>query len=336
MGIEWLILIPWAIITVWWHISLIYYLKHREPKTETSNFGIKILTRGDCPKTIANAVNYCKKTPLVVSRKPLEIENCVILPSNFQSKAKYKGEQLEWARRNYLFDYTLYLDEDSLCDFTAIPDADMVQFQEVPYSDNPIIAAIEAHRIGFQIEQAIFERTTPLYLWGGGFAVKKWLEDKITWDRMSITEDTGFVFSINEPYKFVYSKKKIKNQAPLRIFDLIRQRRRWTSGTYGDAKNLKNKLKKVFVYFRTINWGIWPISTLTISVLFWDQYPWIASLPLLQAFIWSGVGAKQMGLSGWQCLFAVLFAPIAAYLHSFGATLALFKPYKDFLTTPKK
>jgi hypothetical protein len=302
----------------------------------TKEFGIKILTLGKEVEVLKKTVSYCKKKPLIISANPVDIPGAEVkvVPKDFKCQAKFKGKDLEWGRRNHPFEYTLYLDEDSLCDFEEIPVADIVQFQEVPTAKNLFIAAIEAYRIGFQIEQAIFEKTGPLHLWGGGFAIKRWLEDKITWDRISITEDTGFIFSINIPYEFKFSKKKIYSQAPLRIRDLIKQRWRWASGTYLDARYLQNKPRKIFVYIRNLNWGLWILYSNLMPVIFMINY-WFTIPMLLQAMIWSAVGARIMKLSWYQSIIAILIAPITSYIHSAGAFLALFKRQKEFKVTPK-
>jgi hypothetical protein len=324
-------------MVVWWYVALTYYLFwHKESTDLTKEFGIKILTLGKEVEVLKKTVSYCKKKPLIISANPVDIPGAEVkvVPKDFKCQAKFKGKDLEWGRRNHPFEYTLYLDEDSLCDFEEIPVADIVQFQEVPTAKNLFIAAIEAHRIGFQIEQAFFEKTGPLHLWGGGFAIKRWLEDKITWDRMSITEDTGFIFSINIPYKFKFSKKKIYNQAPLRIKDLIKQRWRWASGTLHDAKYLQSKIRKAFVYFRTLNWGLWIIYVTLLPIIFPIGY--LFTLPMfIQAMIWSAVGARIMRLNIPQSIVVILIAPIAVYIHSLGTFLALFKRQKEFKVTPK-
>ena len=329
------IFIPWLVVTIWWYIGLLLYLLHKENLITTTNFGVKILTLGKDEKVLRRTVWCCQeKEPLIITRSHVSLPNSKVMPADFESKAKFKGQQLEWARKEYPYDYTLYLDEDSMCLFDKIPEGDIVQFREIPVSNNLLINIIEAHRIGFQIEQVLFEKTGPLYLWGGGFAVKRWLEDKVTWDRESITEDTGFVFSIREPYVFEYSKKPIYDQAPLKIRDLLRQRHRWASGTLQDVKYLKNPWRKAFIYFRTINWGLWIVYATLIPIVY-ALNPWLIVPFLVQTAIWSGVGAKLMKFNWWRSILTVLLAPLASYIHSFGALMAVFHPQKRFITTPK-
>lgn len=332
----WLIIfVPWAIITLWWWVSLVYYLKHKEPLGATSDFGIKILTVGKDLKTLQATVRRCPKEPLVISKNHVDVPNSKTSPPGFKAKAQYKGKDLEWARQEHPCYYTLYLDEDSQCGlWESIPNATMVQFKEVPYG-SWLVEMVEAHRIGFQVEQALFEKTKPLYLWGGGFAVKQWLEDKITWDRYSITEDTGFVFSIDEPYDFRFTKQEIYNKAPLNLKDLVFQRWRWASGTYHDARNIKNPWRKAFVYFRTFTWGGWVIYATLIPVVF-ALNPLLVLPFVAQAMVWSLVGSRLMHQRWYTTIAVTLLAPLASYINSIGATLALFCPVKGFRVTPKE
>lgn len=335
--IGFMILVPWGLLVVWWYVALVYYVFfHREAAHNTDDFGIKILTTGDDSEVLEKTVSYCEREPLVISRKPVSISrgDLKVLPEGFECAAQFKGEQLEWARRELPQPYTLYLDEDSLCNFSEIPAADLVQFQEVPHSKKVLIASIEAHRIGFQIEQAFFEKTGPLYLWGGGFAVSNKLEQVTTWDRPSITEDTAFVFSLKQPYSFKFSKKKIDAQAPLTIKDLIRQRWRWASGTFDDLKYLDgHPWRRAWVNFRQLNWGLWPIYSLIPFVL--GLPLWISILPLLQSGVWTALGAKIIGLSWQRTVIAVVLTPVTAYVHSIGCTLALLERQFMFARTPK-
>lgn len=330
----WIILIPWVIITIWWYVGLILYLRHKESLNKTTDFGIKILTLGENESVLRRTVECCSKEPTIITRRFLDLPNSKLPPSDFKCQAKFKGKDLEWARREHPHNYTLYLDEDSLCSLREIPDADIVQFREVSSSDSLLVTAAEAHRLGFQVEQVIFEKVKPLYLWGGGFAVKRWLEDKTTWDRESITEDTGFLFSITDDYSFRYSKQPIYSRGPRNIKDLIFQRWRWASGIYQDTRYLENNWLKVFVYFRIINWGLWTIYTPVISIFFVGFCPWLI-LPAIQAMVWSGTGVRLMGLNWQRSVVSVLLAPIAAYIHSLGALLALFYRQKRFRVTPK-
>lgn len=110
-----------------------------------------------------------------------------VVSDGFTCKATRKARAIEWARLNVNCDqqFVLYLDEDTVVrEFHGLPDTDIVQLSERPIrSDGWIPYLAEMFRMGFQIEMRTFPRFKyPLYAWGGGFAVKKSLEDEITWD----------------------------------------------------------------------------------------------------------------------------------------------------------
>lgn len=331
-----LVLAPWAVMTAWWYVALFYYLfLHREAASSTDRFAVKVLTTGDDAAVLATTLSYCSRVPQVISRRPVRLPrgDLKVMPSSFTCTARYKAQQLEWARRLYPAERTLYLDEDSLFGWHEIPKGDIVQFQELPVSGHPLIRAMEAYRMGFQLEQALFERTGPLYLWGGGVAIAGDLENETTWDRPSITEDTAFVFAVRRPYRFIYSKRQVYAQAPLTIGALVQQRWRWASGTYHDARYLGPGLRKVFVYFRTVQWGLWPVGMLAPLFL---GLPWWISLSLgLQAAVWSFAGTRQMRLSWIQTIVVVALTPVSSCIHSLGSSLALISPKKTFTRTPK-
>jgi cellulose synthase/poly-beta-1,6-N-acetylglucosamine synthase-like glycosyltransferase len=198
-----------------------------------------------------------------------------------------------------------------------------------------LIGAIEAYRIGFQLEQALFEKFPPLFLWGGGVAIKQQLEDEITWDRSGITKDTAFIFSIRRPYTFKYSKHQIQAEAPLTVKDLIKQRWRWASGTYHDIRYLRIGLRKILVYFRIAQWSLWPLYAFAVP-LFLALPLWVPILITFQSMVWSFAGTRIMKLPWHRTAIAVLITPIASFFHSIGATLALVKLQKKFLRTPKQ
>ncbi len=332
-----LIFIPWAVVTVVWYLCIIYRVFfHKEEKEKTRDFGIKILTIGDNPKILKKTIHACPVPPKVISRVKTGLPGTNVMPSDFTSLAQYKGQQMEWARLQHPYGYTVYLDEDSIfsAGVTEIPEADIVQFNEVPITKNRFIGAIEAHRIGFQAEQVAFEKIKPFYLWGGGFAIKRNLEDRVTWNRESITEDTAFMFLVPNGAKYKFSKIRVYNQAPPNLRALIKQRRRWASGAIEDVKYHPDWKYRVWIVFRSINWGMWPLLV-PVSVLIATNHI-IFILPLIQTMIWSFVGARIMQQSLFRTVFSVAVAPIAGLFHSMGAFMALISQTKTFDVTPKE
>lgn len=333
-----IILISWAIVTIWWYYGIFCYFTNKEGAT-TKSFGIKILTTGENEKMVKETKElcerYCNKSPKIISRKKMKTTLSEVLPEDFQSKANFKGEQLEWSRKEHPMENTLYLDEDSEFYHDRIPVADIVQFQEIPQTENIMIAVIEASRIGFQIEQAAFAKTKPCYLWGGGFSVKKKIESNTTWNRASITEDTAFLYSIKKKFNYVFSKKEIYSQAPLTLIDLLKQRRRWTSGVFSDLKLIKNKKLKMIIIFRILNWAVLPLH-IPFAIIMWDVNPLISVLFVSQTMIWAGVGGRIMGYNWADSFVIMLLSPIVSLFHCLGALWGLFYPVKSFRITPKE
>lgn len=64
------------------------------------------------------------------------------------------------------------------------------------------------------------------------------VEQKVTWDVESITEDTSFAWraaEINDGISFTVVNEEFYNQSPPSIMALLKQRRRWASGTIKDS-----------------------------------------------------------------------------------------------------
>lgn len=183
----------------------------------------------------------------VVAERDVDVEEATVhvVPEAFDCRATNKGRAVEWARRNVDCDaeYVLYLDEDTIATgLTGLPDADVVQFTEKPiYTGSRLSYLCAVFRVGYQFEQLGFHRLRyPLYAWGGGFAVRHDIEAELGWDVTTITEDTNFVWRAavarGIDYRLVTSR--FRNQAPPSIRALIKQRRRWVSGTVADGRLL--------------------------------------------------------------------------------------------------
>ena len=348
-GMEWglLILFPWIVTTVWWYIALFYYYHHSQKThkntSTTRDFTIKILTLGRevevLKTTVEHCINYCNKNPLIITKRKIQElseANVKVVPEEFECEAKWKGRDLEWARINQPpeNEYTLFLDEDSLPQFKEIPtDADIIQFQEVPIAQNLIIETIETFRIGLTIpEFSLYEKTSPLTLWGGGIVITKRLEDQITWNRESITEDNAFAFAListSAKYRYKFSREKIITKAPLRIKDLLRQRWRWASGVINDLKYLHKKKIKAFIIVKLLSGTIYILLPLMIL------QGYIGIFPIIQAMICTGIGSAILKIPLKRTFILIILAPLAAYIHYLPSVIALLKRKKEFNATPK-
>ena len=287
----------------------------------------------------------------VIAEAPIEIDGASVhvVPEEFECAATNKGRAVEWARQNVpcTKEYVLYLDEDTIVtEFIGLPDADVVQFTEKPlYTGSRITYLCEVFRVGYQFEQFAFHRLRyPLYAWGGGVAIRKSLEDEITWDRPTITEDTNFIWKAAEArgVTFAVLDTRFRNQAPPSVRSMLKQRRRWISGTLADGHLLPLTYRPLY-YTRIVAWAFSPLVPLLIlaATLFPGTAPSmeyyqlfsIALFGILFVYMFLGaIGYRKHPLL-WP-IYLVL-TPLAFVPHSIGALWGLVRPVTTFEVTEK-
>lgn len=287
----------------------------------------------------------------VVAEEPIDVSGATvhIIPEEFSCTASYKGRALEWARRTVPCEreYVLYLDEDTLVNnFTGLPDADIVQFTELPlYTGSLLSYLCEVFRIGYQYEQRIFNRLRfPLYVWGGGLAIRHSLEQEITWDRPSITEDTAFVWvavtSVGASFEIVDAL--FRNQAPPTLIELLKQRRRWMSGTREDATILPTTYR-LLIQTRAVVWGFAPIIV-TLAGGTAISPDTTAAIPFSRVLLFAlflflhlitAVGASLYGFDAVRLVVAVALTYPIVVLNTIGALWGFVSPISQFSTTRK-
>ncbi|HET7322952.1 MAG TPA: glycosyltransferase family 2 protein, partial [Halococcus sp.] len=205
--ILWIIVLLSICSISYWTYLLVFVARDYEfPPAEhdPSSVQVRLLTV-DSPHIVQKSINAIPETITdrhVIAERPMKIEGATVhvVPDTFECEAIRKGRALEWARQNIPCEkeYILYLDEDSLMtDFSGIPDGDVIQFRERPRRSQSWLSYLaEIFRMGFQIEQRAFPSlSVPLYAWGGGIAVRNELEDRITWERSTMIEDTTFIWN---------------------------------------------------------------------------------------------------------------------------------------------
>lgn len=288
----------------------------------------------------------------VIAEAPIEIDGATVhvVPEAFSCSATHKGRALEWARRNVPCDreYILFLDEDTIVpSLTGLPDADVVQFTELPmYTGSILTYLCEVFRIGYQYEQRSFARFRfPLYVWGGGLAIRRSLQAEVTWDRRSITEDTAFVWSAASRIEDLTTRvvdAKFRNQAPASVAGMIRQRRRWMSGTRADARLLPLRYR-VLVGTRAVVWALSPVIVLVAAVatlvpapVFLGEYQelMVLSLFLFLHYV-TVVGASVYGFGFTSLFVAVVLTVPTVLLNTIGALWGFVFPTRQFFVTEK-
>ena len=232
----WVALLLYAFSVSWWLFEVVVlsrgWNRHGDDNWEDSDIQVRILTIGSeaVVQATVNSVPSTIDDIRVIAERDISIEGATVhvVDEAFECAATNKGRAVEWARQHVPCDreYVLYLDEDTLmAGFDGVPDADIVQFSEKPiYTGSRLAYLCEIFRVGYQFEQLGFHRLRyPLYAWGGGVAIRHEIEDEITWDVATITEDTNFIWRAAETRDLTYRlvDARFRNQAPPSIRSLI-------------------------------------------------------------------------------------------------------------------
>jgi hypothetical protein len=342
----------------WSYEQFVGWIRYDEPEIEhgPETVQARVLTIGDDPLVVQKTVNTLVETISdihVITEQEIDIQGASVhvVPSSFDCAATKKGRALEWGRQNIPCErsHVLYLDEDTQAvNFTGIPDADVVQFGEKPYATESWLAyLIEIFRMGFQTEIRAFSRfEVPLYAWGGGIAIRRELEDTITWNFESITEDTSFVWraATEEEIDFRYVSTKFRNQAPPSLSALIQQRRRWYAGSIAEQHILPRKFY-VLASFRNFSWSLsivfpflWLLNWLPsgLAVLpFQNLYIMIAGFVSLFLLCWSITGCVYMRESVPIAVLVCCLSPLLSVLNALGAMYGAISQPESFTVTEK-
>jgi len=353
--ILWVILLIFLAATLFWIAEIVFFRQQETKpiKYQLEDIQVRILTIGG-ERVVQQTVNSLPshiRTVKVISEKDIDIEGAdvYVVPENFTCKATRKGRAIEWARREVdcQVPFILYLDEDTIVnEFHGLPDSDIVQLSERPIRSGGIFPYLaEIFRSGFQIEMETFPNFRyPLYAWGGGIAVKTELEDKITWNVNSVTEDTNFIWRAfqNDDVEMAFLNVKLMNQAPPTVRELIHQRRRWISGAIKD-RNLLPFRYRVLSLLRNTAWGLVFLSPLllipvifSVEQLFYPRvYTGVMIFQIFGLFGWGVIGYKYYDERLRILILLLLTLPLTAVFHSAGAFWALMKPTQNFRVTQK-
>lgn len=232
-----------------------------------------------------------------------------------------------------------------MTEFEGLPDADVVQFREWPYRPDGgswLVYWSEVLRMGYQLEQVGYaDSDIPLYAWGGGLAVRKAVEDEITWDFETLIEDTVFTwFAAANGASFEVVETRFRNQAPPSLRAMFDQRRRWFVGTVRDEEYLPLG-HQILLTVRNVGWAFSPILVLLAVVAV--PFPGLA-VPSLSVPVLAGPPPphRVVGRGGiWyydgdpRALPLVAVVPLVLVVHSFGALLGFLAPPRRFQTTQK-
>lgn len=353
----WLALAVYGFSALWWLVETALFSRNWEPDTEEAwgldDVQVRILTI-DAAAVVQQTVDALPEgiaDVRVIAERDIDVDGATlhVVPEAFDCEATNKGRAVEWARRHVdcETEYILYLDEDTLVTgLTGLPDADFVQFTEKPiYTGSRLTYLCEIFRTGYQFEQLGFHRLSyPLYAWGGGFAIRREIEEDLGWNVATITEDTNLVWRAADQYDLDYQlvDKRFRNQAPPSLWAMFKQRRRWMSGTIGDDHLLPPWYRPLY-FTRVVAWSFSPFVPLLVAASYLlpgtalgtDLYSLLSTglLAILFVYMLFGVVAYKKHPLLWP-LYLVL-TPVAVLLHSVGAMWGLVRPVEEFEVTEK-
>ena len=287
----------------------------------------------------------------VVAEEAVEVTGATVhvVPEAFDCEAVRKGRAIEWARRRLETDreFVLYLDEDShVAELEGLPDADVVQLRERPRRTGSVLSYLaDVYRMGVQIEQRAFARlSVPLFAWGGGVAVRRSVEDEVTWDRETIVEDTAFVWAAAkqlENLSFELATATCRNEAPPSLAEITQQRRRWAAGNLEAASALPTGYQ-VLTRVRNAAWALSPVVTLVVvplSLLGVGVAGGLFALASLAlgalTLFWYLRGVVYYGRDRLAWALVAPLAPLVTVVHSMGAVVGVVAPPDGFRVTEK-
>jgi len=358
----WVTLVLYGVSSFWWllEVTVLAYNWQADDESEIglNNIQVRILTYNS-PSTVqitANSVPTGIAETKVIAEAEMDINGADVhvVPDEFESQAQKKGRAIEWARKHIECEqeYILYLDEDSIMvNFEGLPAADLIQISEHPLRTGSwLVYLCEVFRVGYQREQRSFHRMAyPLYAWGGAVAVRHELENEVTWDVPTITEDTTYIWRAakyvdQQGGRFEYRllNRRFRNQAPPSLREMFNQRRRWMSGTLRDMYRLPKRYLPL-QFTRIITWTLSPIiPLLSVLAFFYPEF-----VPQHGLYLITSVGLFSMlfvymiaGLIEYKKYPEVwpvylVLTPMIVALHAVGAFWGLLRPATDFKITEK-
>ncbi|KAH6570449.1 hypothetical protein BASA62_004355 [Batrachochytrium salamandrivorans] len=256
------------------------------PKRRIDNFYILTVTKGDNREAVYRSWNAHKHLERlhpcvrvhVLTDEPYFFENvnCYTCPKLFTTAgSKYKARALEWYRQTMRFtehDWVLHLDEESVIDDESIKAA--LEFVCTSFGQTGSFTGADAIRVGddlsrFALQYSYFH--APIFGAHGSFLLNNGaVENAITWDLGSLTEDYQFATHAHEK-GFRCSKVPgiVREQSPIDFIGFLKQRRRWFVG----IRRLPYILPKIGIIVQNVDKKINPILIiLCIPLTFLLQY----------------------------------------------------------------
>lgn len=352
----WGLAFTFSAITVFWVLeTLVIGRSYDSPSPEYGgdDIQVRILTI-DAEQVVQETVDSLPGSlsdAHVIAEEPMTIEGARVhvVPDSFECDAVRKGRALEWARRHVRCEteFVLYLDEDSLVsEFNGLPDSDIVQIRERPRRTGSYLTYLaEIFRVGVQLEQRAFGKLSiPLFAWGGGIAVRKTVEDEVTWNRETLVEDTAFVWraAMWTNASYALSDAVFTNQAPPSFREILEQRRRWAAGNHQEAVVLPRPYRYV-TRVRNVVWGLSPFAPFAavpvmlfgVPVVHGDVLNPISHALTVCMILWFVLGLRSYDFPPRETMVGLALIPLVALIHSLGTVFGITHPPDDFRVTKK-
>ncbi|KAI0869639.1 glycosyltransferase like family 2-domain-containing protein [Hypoxylon argillaceum] len=280
------------------------------------------------------------------------------------SKAKYKARSLEWFRVNLEIkddDWVLHIDEETAIDeylvrtcidfITRQGDKDVgtgvIHYNLPGYYNNALTAVGDMLRLQddwFRVPGlANYRNYIALGVHGGFLLVRGIVENAVTWDTDSLTEDYWFLLGAKDKgYRFGWVPAIAREMSPESIKDFIRQRRRWYTGM-SRLGRLSGTLEAL-----SCAWNLfWPLY---ILLDYADKTPrpmWFFYFLCLDAAVPQAImmmtlliqdidaGLPLRGMVYTQ-LVSLILAPMSVLVSGWAAFWGLFWPDKDWYVIRKR
>ncbi|GAA0550306.1 glycosyltransferase family 2 protein [Halorubrum ejinorense] len=344
-----------ATALVWFVLTTVVGAGHETPPNEygLDEVQVRIMTV-DAAEVVQETVDSLPDgldDVHVIAESPIDARGATVhaVPDEFSCHAVRKGRAQEWARQalDCRKEFVLYLDEDSVVEsFDGLPDADIVQLREKPRrTDSNLSYLADVYRMGVQLEQRAFARLSiPLFAWGGGIAVRTEVEERTTWDRETLVEDTAFVWAAFRELDvtFALSDAVCRNEAPPSLYEILQQRRRWAAGNVQASAMLPLRYE-LLTRVRNYAWALSPIVTLlvvplsllSVTIVYSGLF-FAASMGLALCTLgWFLLGVHYYGDDHRHWALAVPLAPLITVVHSMGTVAGILNPPETFRVTTK-
>ncbi|KAJ3413340.1 hypothetical protein HDV05_008190 [Chytridiales sp. JEL 0842] len=311
----WLLPLPYTLICFFGLVlpyrttKFLDYEKEGIKRRRVDNLYILTVTKGDNREAVYRAwhahkhlerLHPCVRVH-VLTDEPYFFENlnCYTCPKSFSTAhSKYKARALEWYRQTMRFtehDWILHLDEESVIDDESVKKClefiwyqtdyhfgqGVILYNQYKYWTNWFFTVADAIRVGddlsrFQLQYSYFHR--PIFGAHGSFLLTNGLiENAVTWDLGSLTEDFQFAVSAwDRGFRCGSVNGLVREQSPMDFMGFMKQRRRW----YVGIRRLNNFLPRLWAFF-------WTLSVVSL-------YSTIASIPL--GFVFKYTTPRWFGL----------------------------------------